>query len=162
MEVADFSEYKAKQLVEDGKHLISIGDLDAAIETFKKSLQLQPTAEGFTYLGWILSLKGHTDEAIDLCKQAILIDPEFGNPFNDIGNYLIQKNELDNAIPWLEQAIKASRYEPRHFPHINLGRIYSAQGRVLEAIDEFKKALEHAPEHPEILKVIEQLEDLQN
>ena len=30
--------------------------------------------------------------------------PTFGNPYNDIGAYLIAKGELDEAIEWLEKA----------------------------------------------------------
>src|SRR5262245_35584009 len=93
------TEFRSKQLNEDGKHYISVGDLDQAIETFQRSIQSEPTSEALTYLGWVLSLKGQTDKAIDLCKQAVLLDPDFGNPYNDIGSYLIQKGQLDAAIP---------------------------------------------------------------
>ncbi|MDZ4677488.1 MAG: tetratricopeptide repeat protein [Oligoflexia bacterium] len=154
--------HKAKQLVEDGKHQISIGDLDVAAETFQKSIELDASADAYTYLGWVLSLKNQTDEAIELCKKAIAIDPDFGNPYNDIGSYLIQKNLLTEAIPWLESAKKAKRYEPKHFPYLNLGRVYSAQGRIDEAITEFKIALKYAPEHQEIKKVLLQLENIKN
>jgi Tfp pilus assembly protein PilF len=55
--------------------------------------------------------------------RAIEIDPEFGNPYNDIGVYLMQRDRLDDAVPWLERAKLAKRYEPRQFPYMNLGRI---------------------------------------
>jgi len=55
------------------------------------------------------------DEAIAECKRAIEVDPEFGNPYNDIGSYLIALGRHDEAIPWLEQAIVAPRYDPRHY-----------------------------------------------
>jgi Tfp pilus assembly protein PilF len=154
--------HKAKQLIEDGKHQISVGDLDAAVETFQKSIEFEATADAYTYLAWVLSLKGQTDEAIELCQKAIALDPEYGNPYNDIGSYLIQKSQLDDAIPWLQKAKNAKRYEPKHFPYLNLGRIYSAQGRIDEAIAEFKIALKYAPEHQEIQKVLQQLEKLKN
>ena len=52
------------------------------------------------------------------------VDQTFGNPYNDIGSYLVKKGEFDEAIEWLEKAKTAPRYEPRHFPYMNLGRIY--------------------------------------
>jgi tetratricopeptide (TPR) repeat protein len=159
-EVLDLALYRAIQLVEDGKYKISMGDLDGAVELLERSIKFKPTAEGYTYLGWILSLKGQTDQAMGLCQKAITLDPEFGNPLNDMGSYLIQKDRLEEAIPWLEKAKVAKRYEPKHFPYINLGRIYSAQGKIEEAIVEFKQALEFAPGHQEIEKVLIQLENL--
>ena len=50
---------------------------------------------------------------------------------NDIGSYLVKKGKLDEAIEWLEKAKTAPRYEPRHFPYMNLGRIYAQKGMVL-------------------------------
>jgi Tfp pilus assembly protein PilF len=83
-----------------------------AARLYKISSTSIPTAEAHTYLGWTYSNMGRFDDAIEQCKTAILVDPEFGNPYNDIGSYLIQKGELDKAIPWLQMAKKAPRYEP--------------------------------------------------
>src|SRR5271170_3332648 len=113
--VIHFDLVRSKRMVEDGKFHISAGDLDLAFETFEKSIALEPTAEAYTYMGWIHSLRGKLEEAIDLCLKAIRLDPSFGNPYNDIGSYLIQKGYLDDAVPWLERAKTALFYEPRHF-----------------------------------------------
>lgn len=158
--VYSLKNFRARQLIEDGKYLISSGDLDAAIETFQKSLELDPLAEAYTYLGWILSLKGYWNEAIELCHKAIALDPDFGNPYNDIGSYLIQMKRYEEAIPWLEKAKEIPRYELRHFPYLNLGRIYSALGEIDKAIEEFETALEMVPEHQEARNVLEQLQKL--
>ena len=56
----------------------------------KASLELHPTAEAHTFLGWTYHFQGKLDEAIAQCRTAIDIDPEFGNPYNDIGAYLIE------------------------------------------------------------------------
>ena len=123
------------------------GDLERAIELYTKSIGLYPTAEAYTFRGWAYSFQGHVDEAINECKKAIATDPTFGNPYNDIGSYLVKKGQFDDAIEWLEKAKTAPRYEPRHFPYMNLGRIYAQKGMVLPAIREFEGALEiHAGE----------------
>ena len=123
------------------------GDFNGAIELYTKSLALYPTAEAYTFRGWTYGFQGRLDEAIDECKKAIAVDRTFGNPYNDIGSYLVKKGELDEAIEWLEKAKTAPRYEPRHFPYMNLGRIYAQKGMVLRAIQEFEAALEiHAGE----------------
>jgi Tfp pilus assembly protein PilF len=88
------------------------------------------------------------------------MDSKRGAPFNDIGNYLIQKNELENAIPWLEEAKLKPNYECRHFPYINLGRIYATMERYDDAIDEFEQALEYATDHDALENVIAHLQVL--
>ena len=77
------------------------GELEAAIELYQRSIETCPTAEAHTFLGWTYSFQGKLDEAIEECKKAIAIDPDFGNPYNDIGAYLIEKSQHEEAIPWL-------------------------------------------------------------
>src|SRR5712671_611789 len=103
------------------------GDYDRAVELYRDSLALYPTAEAHTFLGWTYHFQGKIDEAIAECKKAIAVDPTFGNPYNDIGAYLIERGEHKQAIPWLEQAIASPRYEAFHYPWYNLGRAYVAQ-----------------------------------
>ena len=110
------------------------GDFDGAIQLYTKSIDVCPTAEAYTFRGWAYNFLGRVDDAIGECKRAIEVDPGFGNPYNDIGAYLIAKGELDEAVPWLEQAKRAPRYEPRHFPYMNLGRLYAAKGMLQQAI----------------------------
>src|ERR1700674_4235039 len=138
------------------------GDYDRAVTLYKNSLELFPTAEAHTFLGWTYHFQGKIEEAIAECRRAIEVDPEFGNPYNDIGAYLISKGELDEAIPWLEKAKTAPRYDPRHFPFMNLGRIYAAKGMVKRAIDEFEGALAFAPGDPTCASALAQLRALLN
>ncbi len=117
------------------------GNLDQAVDLYRKSIAIHPTAEAHTFLGWTYSFQGLVDNAIAECKRAIAVDPDFGNPYNDIGAYLIEQGKVDEAIPWLEKAIAARRYDPRHFPHYNLGRAYAAQGKYFEAVRALERAL---------------------
>jgi Tfp pilus assembly protein PilF len=121
------------------------GDLAGAIQLYQASIAAQPTAEAHTFLGWVYSFQRRYAEAIAECKRAIAVDPTLGNPYNDIGCYLIALGREDEAIPWLEQAMAAPRYEAPHFPHVNLARIYEHQGRVLDAVTHYGQALEKVP-----------------
>jgi tetratricopeptide (TPR) repeat protein len=123
------------------------GDLEGAIAAYKRSIELYPTAEAHTFLGWAYSFQGRIDEAIKECETAIRIDPDFGNPYNDIRVYLIEKGEYDEAIPWLQKAMGAKRYEPRHYPHINMGRVLVRKGKYQEALRQLKKALAIEPNY---------------
>ena len=121
------------------------GELERAIELYERSIEVYPTAEGHTFLGWTLSFQGRLEEATRECLRAIEIDPEFGNPYNDIGVYLMRQDKLDEAVTWLDKAKRAARYEPRQFPCMNLGRIHLRRGRWWEALREFEAAVRLAP-----------------
>lgn len=123
------------------------GELEEAVSLYKQSLATHPTAEAYTFLGWTYSFMGRLDDAIEECHHAIAQDPEFGNPYNDIGAYLIEKGEFDEAISWFEKAMLAKRYESPAFPHLNLGRVYERKGLWTEAIDSYKKALALNPNY---------------
>ena len=104
-----------------------------------------PHRGGTRLLGWAYAHAGHVERALAECKRAIEVDPDFGNPYNDIGAYLIEKGALDEAVLWLERAKSAPRYEPRHFPYLNLGRVYLAKGDPSRALREFSEALKIHP-----------------
>jgi tetratricopeptide (TPR) repeat protein len=148
----------AMELVNEAMQRQMAGELDDAIRLYKESISICPTADAHTYLGWTYSFQGKIHDAIAECEKAIQIDPDFGNPYNDIGVYLMQEQRLDEAIPWLEKAKQAKRYEPRHFPFLNLGRVYAAKGMINKALEEFRGALRLNPDDAEIARVIEELE----
>ena len=133
------------------------GELEEAINDYKKSIEIHPTAEAHTFLGWAYSMLARYDEAIEECLKAIEVDPAFGNPYNDIGAYLIERGQLSQAVPWLLKAIAAPRYESRCYPHFNLGRISQRMGRWLEAIQHYENALQDNPAFADARKAIASL-----
>lgn len=123
------------------------GNIPEAIEYYRRSIETFPTAEAFTFLGLTMSFLGRYQEAIGLCKKAIEIDPNFGNPYNDIGAYLIELGKSDEAIPYLEKASAAGRYDSYQYPHYNLGRIWEQKGMLKKAIQSYQKSLEENPDY---------------
>ena len=123
------------------------GKLEEAVNLYKLSLATHRTAEAYTFLGWTYSFMGKLDEAIDECHKAIACDPHFGNPYNDIGAYLIELGQADEAIPWFERALTAPRYDARCYPRYNLGRIYEKKGEWLRAIEQYQLALVETPSY---------------
>jgi tetratricopeptide (TPR) repeat protein len=138
------------------------GELDEAVELYKRSLEAYPTAEAHTFLGWTYSFMGLTDEAIAECHRAIEVDPDFGNPYNDIGAYLVEKGEHYSAIPWLEKAKNARRYEAYFYPYFNLGRVYEAQRRTMDALREYKAAVDLNPKYELAVKAFRRLQSTLN
>lgn len=137
----DITKEQALVLVDQARRHQMHGEFADAIILYKRSIELFATAEAWTYLGWTYSMMGRFGEAIAACHQAITTDPTFGNPYNDIGAYLIELEQWEEAIPWLMKATKAPRYEVPQFPHLNLGRVYEHLGQFRTALRYYDQAL---------------------
>lgn len=136
---------RALALFQEGYDLQTQGLWAEAMARYRESIQLHPTAEAHTFLGWVYSLLKLYAEAIAECQRAIAVDPAFGNPYNDIGACLVELDRPDEAIPWFERALDAPRYDARCYPYYNLGRIYEKKGDWLRAIDLYTAALAENP-----------------
>lgn len=143
-----------------GNLLHRFGQFEQAAEAFRASIAALPTAEGHTFLGWSLSYLGRIEEAIRECEIAIGLDPDFGNPYNDIGVYLIALGRSAESPPWFEKAIAAKRYCCYQFPHANLGRVLLESGRIDEARRSFERALTYDPAYLPALAGLEAIRRL--
>jgi len=152
-----FLKRRADLIREDAEKLHFAGKTASAIPIYSKSIRLYPTAVAHAYLGWAYSSHGRYDLAIRECLKAIELDRDLGNPYNDIGSYLVSQGKLEEAIDWFERAKKAKRYESPHFPYMNLGRLFASRGWTLRAIREFKKALELKPGEESCLEALADL-----
>ena len=153
---------EAERVFKQACEMQSQGRVDEAIQGYQKSLAIHPTAEAHTFLGWAYSFQRCYDDAIQLCKKAIELDPSFGNPYNDIGAYLIEKGDWDSAIPWFEKAIGAKRYDSYCYPHYNLGRVYEQKGDWHQALKCYQRSLETNPDYVLAQKSINRLKALFN
>lgn len=130
------------------------GEVAKAIGLYTKSIEIHPTPEAYTFRGWARSSEQDYASAIEDCHRAIDLDPEFGNPYNDIGAYYLEQGEGDEAIPWLRMALKAKRYETYCFPHFNLGRVFEAKGQLDKALEHYRHALEEDPRYALAAKAV--------
>src|SRR3982751_2154370 len=122
---------------------------EEAIELYQRSIDVCPTAEAHTFLGWVYSFQNRYDEAISECLEAIRVDETLGNPYNDIGSYLLAKGDAYGSVRWFKRALLAPRYESSAFPHFNLGRVYESRKRFMDAAKHYGLALEQNPEFTE-------------
>ena len=161
-EADSYYQEEALRLFQEAYQKQAKGDIDQAIQYYQKSIELFPTAEAHTFLGWAYSFQGRFEEAIHECRKAIEIDPEYGNPYNDIGSYLIERGKLDEAVSWLEKAVQAKRYESYCFPHYNLGRIWERKGNWLKALECYQNSLKDNPEYTLARKALGRLQGMLN
>jgi len=139
------AKYIAKQLFHEAYQAQLAQKYEEAIELYRKSIETYPTAEAHTFLGWVYSFQQRYDEAIEECLEAIRVDETLGNPYNDIGSYLLAKGDSYGCVRWFRRALLAPRYESYVFPHYNLGRVFEMRHKYLDAARHYGLALEQQP-----------------
>ena len=94
------AKYEAKKLFQEAHQAQLAENYEEAIELYKRSIETYPTAEAHTFLGWVYSFQDRYDEAIEECLEAIRVDETLGNPYNDIGSYLLAKGDTYSSVRW--------------------------------------------------------------
>ena len=92
------AKYQAKQLFHEAYQAQLAENYEGAIELYKRSIATFPTAEAHTFLGWVYSFQERYDDAIAECLEAIQVDETLGNPYNDIGSYLLSKGDAYGCV----------------------------------------------------------------
>jgi tetratricopeptide (TPR) repeat protein len=131
----------AKTFFEKGFEAQKQGNFLSALACYQRSVEVHPSAEAYTYMGWTHSFLGQYERAIRACMKAIEVDPEYGNSYNDIGAYLIELGRYEDALPWLRRATRAPRYECAHYPWYNMGKVYERIRDFGRARDSYAHAL---------------------
>jgi tetratricopeptide (TPR) repeat protein len=144
-DVSPAAKYEARQLFQEAYQAQLAQNYDSAIGLYQRSIETYPTAEAHTFLGWVYSFQNRYDEAIAECLEAIRVDETLGNPYNDIGSYLLAKGDSYGCVRWFKRALFAPRYDSYAFPHFNLGRVYEMRRKYLDAARHYTLALEQQP-----------------
>lgn len=161
-EIDNPAKLAAVEVFEQAYEAQMAGNYDEAIRLYKESVEIFPTAEAYTFLGWTYSFTGDYDLAIAECLAAISVDATFGNPYNDIGSYLIAKGNFYDCERWFKLAMKAPRYEARAFPHFNLATVYERRGKLLEAAKHYGLAIEEQPNYAQAYNALRKLQEKLN
>ncbi|HLA10030.1 MAG TPA: tetratricopeptide repeat protein [Pyrinomonadaceae bacterium] len=156
------AKYEARLLFQEAYDAQLGHNYEEAIELYKRSIEVYPTAEAHTFLGWVFSFQNRYDEAIAECLEAIRVDETLGNPYNDIGSYLLAKGDSYGCVRWFKRALFAPRYESYAFPHFNLGRVFEMRRKYLEAARHYTLALEQQPGFTEAATALRRIQALVN
>ena len=131
---------RAERATRRASEYYNAGETEAAIELYKTSLEIAATSDAHTLLARAYARCGRTHEAVAECHQAIKLDAECGEAWNDVGTYLVELGRIEESILYFERAIRAHHCDAPHDPHFNLGRVYERLGRWYEAVDEYDQA----------------------
>ena len=131
-----------------GNALLKNGQLDEAMSTYRKAMELNPDyAVPYYNMGLALFQKGDVDGAIASYEKSIAKDPDYADPENNLGNALMQKGAVDEAIAHYHRAaeLKPGLAEVQY----NLGGALMQKGAMEDAVASYQKALEIQPGYAE-------------
>ena len=126
--------YKANQLVEAETLCRRILQTD-----YQNSVALY-------LLGLIADKRGQPEEAINLLKQAVLINPTVTAFQGNLGNLLKKQGKLAEAFQCYQQVLYLDPHSIEAYN--NLGNIFKAQGQLELAIAYFQRAIALKPDWP--------------
>jgi Tfp pilus assembly protein PilF len=118
-----------------------LGDFAKADREYEKALALHPKdAALLNDVGYSHYLRGDWTLAEDYLRQAVSINPGHKTAWINLGMTLVQRNQLDQAFEAFNHAV------PEPEAHCNIAFAYSLAGKHQEAIREYRRALELAPD----------------
>jgi adenylate cyclase len=125
-------------------------NLEKAYGFALKAISLDES-DGLSYglLGNVYSWMRQHEKAIAAGKRAIELDPNGANVHMYLGWTLNFAGRPDEAIEYLNKAIRLNPYPTLSYPE-GMGRSYLLKGNYEKAITEFKKALQLAPMSPPV------------
>jgi tetratricopeptide (TPR) repeat protein len=86
---------------------------------------------------WLQGMLGHIEEAIQLCRRAIVLDPLNVTGHRYLGLLNLYADRLGQAETALQEAVELAPLSGG--THFGLGRVFLAQGRLAEALEEIQK-----------------------
>jgi tetratricopeptide (TPR) repeat protein len=104
-------------------------------------------ADVYVSAGASMQELGKMPEAMELCQQALRINPDYADAYFHLGNVFLQEGKVSDAIRHYEQAL---RIEPDYAEaHYNLGNVLLQEGKVSDAIGQYEQALRINPDYAE-------------
>jgi serine/threonine protein kinase/tetratricopeptide (TPR) repeat protein len=80
------------------------GELDKAAQVYQQLIENYPRYAGGYYLGSIYSAQGKYEKAVEVMRQAQQLAPERVGPYENLANYLLALQRLDEARETIREA----------------------------------------------------------
>jgi tetratricopeptide (TPR) repeat protein len=124
--------------------LVQSGRPDEAVAEFEKALALNPDfPEAQSGLGGVLAQRGKVNEAIPHLQKAVELDPQNPGARGNLCLALSLAGRPQEAIPHAQEAVALTKGQNPLLLDM-LGRLYAQAGRLSEAIEPTRQALEVA------------------
>jgi tetratricopeptide (TPR) repeat protein/DNA-binding winged helix-turn-helix (wHTH) protein len=119
-------------------------DYAAAIKLFQDLVARYPLdVESYRQLGRLLRGENCQDEAIQIFKQGLVVDPEARELYNGLGATYSDLGRHDEAIAMYQRYVSLAPEEPNAYDSLGLG--YQWAGRYEAAIQQYHRALALKP-----------------
>jgi len=121
---------------------------DAAIESYKKALKINPDyADAYYNMAIVLNDKGESELALEGYRQALKIKPNYADAYINMGVILKEMGDLEAAIKSYKQALKI---KPNYAEaYNNMGIALKDKGDLEAAIDSYNQAVKINPNYAE-------------
>ncbi len=137
-----------RKTIDLAARLIKENRLDKALAQFKKAIEIDPgIAIAYNNIASIKARQGRYEEAIPYYKKAVELEPGFIQAMVGLANALDragQAGQREEAITIFYRVISIDPRLPDVY--VGLGNALFMQGRIDEAIKNYNKALELAPD----------------
>lgn len=135
------------------------GLYDKAADLFRKSISLDPAnaADAYNYLGYMWAQQNtHLDEAEEMIRRALQIEPNNGAFLDTLGWVEFQKGKFDQALADLLRAAQnLTRDDPVVFDHI--GDTYLKLNKGAQALEAWQKAAALDPQNKVLAEKIDKI-----
>jgi tetratricopeptide (TPR) repeat protein len=117
---------------------------------YVEALRLEPNlAKAHAHLGVSLSREGQTAEAVNRLKRAIELDPADASFPEFLGDVHMEREEFAEAEASYQHALNVAT-EPKPALRLSLGWALQEEGRLDEALEQYRIAERTAPEMPAV------------
>lgn len=144
---ADLARRRQDEALESNNRGVALyyrGALQAALEAFRRALELQPDyAEALNNMGLVLSRLGREKEAVEAFQAALKLDPKMGEVFNNLGFLYHTSSQYQRAAEMFGKAIENAA--DSSIAYTNLGNSFYKMKQPERAVAAWRRALELDP-----------------
>lgn len=134
---------EARRYFDEGVRLSGENRTDEAIQSYTRSIEINPGAAAYTNRASEYNRKERFDEAIADANRAIMMNDRYAVPYFIRGNSFYRKGDYNRALKNYSRSIILDPDRAAYY--FNLAQTYTRLGLLDEAIDMYGKAAEKDP-----------------